>query len=146
MNGRSPGFSSYFGIYPDDKLVVIVLSNNYISLPYDLGQQLAALVLKMPYTKTRLSATKLDPKQALRITGKYKFDEKFYIPYAELEVTFKDGHLSTTWGALIPVDEGKPNFNKYILRSYWSDVEFIVSDTGHIEAMMYDGFKGNKIK
>ncbi len=146
MNGRSPGFSSYFGIYPEDKLVVIVLSNNYISLPYDLGQQLAALVNKMPYTKTNLSAAKLDPKQANRLTGKYKFDEKFYVPNAELEVTFEEGLLSSTWGALIPVDEGKANFNKFILRSYWSDVEFVESDDGHIEAMIYDGFKGIKIK
>lgn len=146
MNGRSPGFSSYFGIYPEDKLVVIVLSNNYISLPYDLGQQLAALVNKMPYTKTNLSAAKLDRNQANRLIGKYKFDEKFYVPDAELEVMFEEGLLSSTWGALIPVDEGKPNFNKYILRSYWSDVEFVESDDGDIEAMMYDGFKGIKIK
>ncbi|HMQ07167.1 MAG TPA: serine hydrolase domain-containing protein [Saprospiraceae bacterium] len=145
MNGRSPGFSSYFGIYPDDKLVVIVLSNNYISLPPDLGQQMAALVYKMPYTKTNLSAAKLDPKQADRLSGKYKFDEKFYVPNAELEVTFEDGLLSSTWGALIPVDDGNPHLNKYILRSYWSDVEFVENNKGQVEAMMYDGFKGIKI-
>lgn len=146
MNGRSPGFSSYFGIYPDDKLVVIVLSNNYISLPPELGKNIAALVLKKPYTHTRISALNLNPEQALKLTGTYKFDDKFYVPNAEMDVFFKDGKLLTSWGALIPVDEGKTEFNKFILRSYWSAVKFIENSQGTTEAMIYDGFRGNKIK
>ena len=146
MNGRSHGFSSYFGIYPDDKLVVIVLSNNYISLPPELGKNIAALVLKKPYTHTRISALNLNPAQALKLTGTYKFDDKFYVPNAEMDVFFKDGKLLTSWGALIPVDEGKTEFNKFILRSYWSAVEFIENSQGTTEAMIYDGFRGNKIK
>ena len=146
MNGRSPGFSSYFAIYPDDRLVVIVLSNNYISLPPDLGRQLAALVNKMPYIKANLFAAKIDSLHAQQLIGKYKFDEKFYVPNAELEVTFEKGLLSSTWGALIPVDDGKSHFNKFILRSYWSDVEFVENNNGQVEAIMYDGFKGIKVK
>lgn len=146
MNGRSPGFSSYFGIYPNDKLVVIVLSNNYISLPPELGKQLATLIFKKPLTNTIPSDVKLTLKQAQRLTGKYKFDEKFYMPNFEMEVSFKDGNLSTTWGALIPIEPGKLNFNKFILRDYWSEVEFIENNKGEVEAMTYDGFKGIKIK
>jgi len=141
MNGRSPGFSSYFGIYPDDKLTVIVLSNNYISLPPEIGKQLAALVLKKPFTKTNFTTTKLSPEKAARFTGKYKFDDKFYVKNFEMEVSFKDGNLSCTWGALIPVDEGKKQFNKFIQRDFWSDVEFTENTKGEIEAMMYDGQK-----
>lgn len=146
MNGRSPGFSSYFGIYPDDKLVVIVLSNNYISLPADLGKQLAALVFKKPYTKTDLSLANLSAEQTGRLIGKYRFDEKFYVPNAEMEVTFNNGKLSTTWGALIPVGDDKQLYSKFILRSYWSAVEFVENGKGQVEAMIYDGFKGVKIK
>jgi CubicO group peptidase (beta-lactamase class C family) len=145
MNGRSPGFSSYFGIYPDEKFVVIILSNNDISLPSPLGKQVAALMFNKPYTKTNLSVANVSKEQAQRLIGKYKFDEKFYRPDFELEVLFNNGKLSTTWGALIPVDEGKQPFKKFILRSYWSDIEFVENRSGQIEAMMFDGFRGSRL-
>lgn len=146
MNGRSPGFSSYFGIYPDDKLVVIVLSNIDISIPAELGKQLAALIYNKPYTKMNISTADVSPEQAQRLIGSYKFDEKFYVPNFEIEVMFKDGKLTTTWGALIPVQEDKQNFKKFILRNYWSDIEFSENGNQRIEAMIFDGFKGIKIK
>jgi CubicO group peptidase (beta-lactamase class C family) len=146
MNGRSPGFSSYFGIYPDDELTVIVLSNNYISLPPEIGKQLAAVVLNKPFTKTNITTTKLYPEQSSRLIGKYKFDDTFYIKNFEMEVSFKDGNLSCTWGALIPIDEGKKQFHKFIQRDFWSDVEFVENNKGEIEAMIYDGHKGVKLK
>ncbi|MDB5232264.1 MAG: hypothetical protein JWN76_3069 [Chitinophagaceae bacterium] len=146
MNGRSVGFSSYFGIYPDDKLAVIVLSNNYISLPPEIGKQLAAIVFRKPFTKTNITTAKLSPEQGNHFTGKYKFDDKFYIKNFEMGISFKDGNLSCTWGALIPVDEGKTRFNKFIQRDYWSDIEFIENSKGEIEAIMLDGQKGIKLK
>jgi len=145
MNGRSPGFSSYFAIYPHDKLVVIVLSNNYISLPPEIGKQLAALVLKKSFAKTNITTAKLSPADAARFIGKYKFDDKFYVKDYEMEVSFKDGNLSCTWGALIPIDEGKKQFNKFIHRDFWSNVEFTKNSQGEIEAMIYDGNKGIRV-
>jgi hypothetical protein len=59
-----------------------------------------------------------------------------------MEVSFKNGNLSCTWGALIPVDQGKNKHTKFIQRDYWSDVEFIENSKGEIEAMMYDAHKG----
>ncbi|MBX2955601.1 MAG: beta-lactamase family protein [Cyclobacteriaceae bacterium] len=145
MNGRSPGFSSYVGIFPDDKLTIIVLSNNFISLPPEIGKQMTAIVLKKPFAKPNITATKLNPEQAFRLTGKYKFDDKFYIKNFEMEVSFNDGNLSCTWGALIPVNEGKNQFNKFVQRDYWSDIEFTLNSKGEVEAMMYDGHKGVRI-
>ena len=146
MNGRSPGFSSYFGIFPEDKLTVIVLSNNYISLPPDIGKQLAALLFKKPFTIPKFSATKLTAEQAAPFIGKYKFDDNFYIENFEMEVSFEAGNLSSSWGALIPIEDEKHSYTKFILRSYWSDIEFITNNTGDAELMMYDGFKGVKLK
>lgn len=145
MNGRSPGFASYFAIYPNDKLTIIVLSNNYISLPPDLGKQLASLIFKKPYTKINLSVTNVNKDDAVRFIGKYKFDENFYVPNAEMEVSFSNGKISTSWGALIPVEEGKKKSSKFILRTYWSPVEFIINSAMKVESMMYDGFKAVKI-
>jgi CubicO group peptidase (beta-lactamase class C family) len=146
MNGRSPGFSSYIGIYPDDKLTVIVLSNNYISLPPDIGKQLAAIAFKAPYAKPNITVTKLTPEQGKSLAGKYRFDDKFYFKNFEMDVSYKDGNLSCTWGALIPTLENGVLSNKFIQRDYWSEVEFTKNSKGEIEAMMYDGFKGVKLK
>ncbi|GGK74975.1 hypothetical protein GCM10011405_23700 [Rufibacter glacialis] len=146
MNGRSPGFSSYFGIYPEEKLTVIVLSNNYISLPADLGMQLAALVLKKPVAKTTLTKSIIHPEQAARLVGQYQFDSDFYLKDFVMEVSFKDGNLSCSWGALIPVAEAKKHGTKFIQRTYWSDVEFAANSEGEIDTMLVDGYKGVKIK
>lgn len=146
MNGRSPGFSSYFGIYPDDKLTVVVLSNNYISLPPDLGRFIAALHFGKPYATNKLANVHFTPKQANRLVGNYKFDEKFYVPNFVMEVGVKDGDLSTSWGALIPVNEGKNQVRKFILRTYWSNIEFVENDKGEVVEMKYDDHRGVKVK
>ncbi|WP_165864848.1 serine hydrolase domain-containing protein [Rufibacter latericius] len=146
MNGRSPGFSSYFGIYPDDNLTVIALSNNYISLPANLGMQLAALVLKKPAPKTNLTKRAVAPEQASRLVGKYQFDSNFYVKDLVMEVSYKEGNLSCSWGALIPVADAKKPDTKFIQRTYWSDVEFTENSQGEIEAMLVDGHKGVKVK
>ncbi|HET9058211.1 MAG TPA: serine hydrolase domain-containing protein [Chitinophagaceae bacterium] len=145
MNGRSPGFSSYFSIYPDDKLVIVVLSNNYISLPTDIGLQLAAWALKKPVTLTKLSTTPLNATQAGRLVGKYKFDEKFYRPNFEMEISFRDGNLYSSWGALIPVEEDHGPLKSFILRPFWSTIKFVQNREGEIIEMDYDGFRGIKI-
>ncbi|MFI5205791.1 MAG: serine hydrolase domain-containing protein, partial [Candidatus Paceibacterales bacterium] len=41
INGRSPGVSSYLAEYPDDHLIIIVLSNNYVPLATAIGMDIA---------------------------------------------------------------------------------------------------------
>ncbi|KAA3440194.1 serine hydrolase domain-containing protein [Rufibacter hautae] len=146
MNGRSPGFSSYFAIYPYDQLTVIVLSNNYISLPATLGLQLAAVALKKTIAKTSLTKKAVTPEQAAQLVGKYKFDANFYLKDFTMEVSYQNGNLSCSWGALIPVANATKPGTKFIQRTYWSDVEFTSNSTGQIDTMRVDGHKGIKIK
>lgn len=146
MNGRSPGFSSYFAIYPDDQLTVIVLSNNYISLPATLGLQLAALALKKPVTQTILTKKAIAPEQASQLVGKYQFGPDFYLKDFTMEVSYQNGNLSCSWGALIPVADATKPGTRFIQRTYWSDVEFTRNSAGEIDTMLVDGRKGIKIK
>jgi len=146
MNGRSPGYSSYMGIYPQENLTVIMLSNNYISLPADIGKSIAASILNEPFEPLNLTNKALDASFAKKITGTYKFDEKFYRPNYELEISYKDGNMISTWGGLIPIDKGNKNFKEYILRTYWSSIRFIENEKGETIEMMYDSHKGIKIK
>jgi CubicO group peptidase (beta-lactamase class C family) len=146
MNGRAPGFSSYIGIYPKEKLSVIILSNSYVSLPADVGKSVAAFVLNEPFQPLNLTDKKVPAEFAKKLTGTYKFDEKFYVPNAELEVKFEDGNLISTWGGLIPIDKGDKNFKEFILRAYWSTIHFIEDEKGEIKKMIYDNHEGRKIQ
>lgn len=146
MNGRSPGFSSYMGIYPKEKLVVVVLSNNYISLPADVGKTIAALTLNEPFERLNLSNKTLPAKTAKKLTGTYKFGEDFYIPNHELVISNENGNLVSDWGGLIPIDKGDKSFKEFILRTYWSSVHFMEDAKGEVTHMLYDDHKGVKIK
>ena len=146
MNGRSPGFSSYIGIYPDDKLVVVMLSNNYIALPADLGREVAALALNKSATYTKLSLDKITATDASHIIGKYKFDDKFYVPNHLMDVRYKDGGLISDWGSFIPVNDGKRPFSKFILRDYWSALQFLQNSKGEVDTLIYDQHKGIRVK
>jgi len=146
MNGRAPGYSSYLGIYPQENLTVIMLSNNYVSLPADIGKSIGALVLNEPFERLNLTNKTIDAFFAKKLTGIYKFDEKFYRPNYELEITYKDGNITSAWGGLIPIDKGDKKIKEYILRNYWSSIRFIENEKGDITEMMYDNHKGIKIK
>lgn len=145
MNGRSPGFSSYLAIYPEEKLLVVVLSNNYISLPYDIGQNLAALVLNEATEPLNLSRKPISKAQINQVVGYYQFGEDFYRPNFKLSVKEVKGRLYTDWGALVPVDEGSSAVKRFILRTYWSNIEFISNPQGEIEKMKFDRFEGKKV-
>lgn len=146
MNGRAPGFSSYVGIYPKEKLSVIILSNSYVSLPADVGKSVAAVILNEQYETLNLTDKKVPADFAKKLSGTYKFDRNFYVPNAELEVKFENGNLLSNWGGLIPIDKGDKNFKEYILRTYWSSITFIADDQGEIIKMNYDNHQGIKIK
>ena len=146
MNGRFSGFSSDFAIYPKEKLVVVVLSNNYISVPSAMGTMIAAAVLGEKYEPLKLSDTKLNESFAKKLVGTYKFGEKFYQPNFALSVRYDNGYLVTPWGGFIPIDKGDKNFKEYILRPYWSSIRFVENSNGEITEMIFDEHKGTKIK
>jgi CubicO group peptidase (beta-lactamase class C family) len=144
MNGRSPGYSSYLGIYPQDKLTVIVLSNNYISLPAEVGKSIGALALNEPFERSPITNKPVPASYAKKLTGTYKFDQNFYVPNFELVVNYENGNIITNWGGFIPLNKGGNNFKNFIARNYWSSISFIENENGEITQMMFDTHKGTK--
>ncbi len=112
INGRSPGFSSYFGIYPNENLIVIMLSNIYISLPYFVGPSIAAIAMGENYEQLNLSTDPMATQFANEVIGSYRFED-FYRPGGAVKISFKDGILYSDGNALIPVKEGQPNNKIY---------------------------------
>lgn len=146
MNGRSPGFSSYLGIYPAEKLTVVMLSNNYISLPAEIGRSLGALVLDEPFEPLNLTNQSINDVYAKKLVGTYKFDDTFYVPNYELKIEFENGNMVSEWGGFIPIDNGEEDPKAFILRTYWSDIRFVENESGEIYEMTFDGHKGVKEK
>lgn len=144
MNGRSPGFSSYFAIYPETGLIITVLSNTYIPLPAEIGMSIAAMVFDEPYEVLNTSTKKLEPEFAGKIVGTYQFDDAFYVPNYALKIEYSRGYLTSPWGDLIPVDNGNEEINDFILRTYWSTIHFMNDDKGAIGKMTFDGHVGQK--
>ena len=140
MNGRSPGFTSYFARYPDDDVCIIVLANNYVPVVTQIGTNIAAILFGEKYEIPQLNAAKVDEKIIKEVIGQYQFDDKFYRPNFIMTVSQKDGHLITDWEELIP----KADFN-YIGRTYWSEINFVKDKNGVISAMTYDSFKAKKL-
>lgn len=141
INGRSPGFGSYLGIYPDDELTVVVLGNLYNSVATPLGVDLAALVFGEPPTSPRLERRRLSPEDIARTVGTYRFGDDFYEPGLTVAVDSEDGFLfhEGTW--LIPVGD-----RRYLHRGYWSDIEFSDPDErGRYRRVTFDGYVAERL-
>ena len=145
MNGRSPGYSSYLAIYPEEELVLAVLSNMYISLAANIGLDVAAIVLDEPYEPLPLSAEKINREEVAAFLGKYQFGPDFYRPNFLLEISYENGYLSTPWGWMIPVVRDNQSIRAFVLRPFWSYLEFKKDpDKGKWE-LKFDRFLGTKI-
>ncbi|MBI1766883.1 MAG: beta-lactamase family protein [Bacteroidetes bacterium] len=141
MNGRSPGFTSHLGLYPDDDVCVIVLSNNYVATANQIGLDLAGIIFNQAIEAPDLKLTKIKKEESLLVLGKYQFGPDFYQPNYLMTVTEKDEWLFIDWGILIPE---KPMH--FIQRAFWSKVNFVKDDQGKISAMIIDSFVGKKVQ
>ena len=69
INGRSPGYSAYVGIFPEDELTVVVLANTYVPIATELGLDLAAKALDYPRPPSRLQSQPLAPEDVAPLFG-----------------------------------------------------------------------------
>lgn len=141
MNGRSPGFTSYFARYPDDDVCIIVLANNYIPVATQMGMDIAAILFNEKYEPLKLSDKPVDAKLVSNLIGSYQFDKDFYRPNFKMTVSEKNGRLSIDWGELIPTGE-----LTFIARATWSDVSFSMDAKGNVSSIDYDSYIGKRIE
>ncbi len=143
VNGRSPGFASYFGIYPDDDLVVIMLSNRYVSLPYFVGPELAAAALGDSFEVLNLSIDNIPKELAKKYTGHYSMGANFYRPHGTVKIRYRNGRLYSGAYPLIPVMGENGDVIAFIHRHYWSRLEFGEDSRGGT-ILHFDDHRGTK--
>ena len=133
MSGRTPGFSSEIARYPDDDLVVVVLSNNYAATATTIATDLAAMVFGEPVVPLgarspfSIARTTLD-----RYAGRYRGGEDFLIPNVTLSLEDRDGTLFMAWSSGA-VEELVPQSDSTFLdRKFWSMVRFVGPPPGDL--------------
>jgi CubicO group peptidase (beta-lactamase class C family) len=143
MNGRAPGFSSFILYLPGSKLTVVVLSNIYSSATTTIGYDLAALSLGREYQPLHLA--KRAPAVLKRCTGTFQFGPDFYQANATASLVSRGQELEMRWpsgdtSVLLPVGS-----DRFIDRSYWTDVKIERDASGKPAALIYDQFRGTAV-
>lgn len=142
INGRSPGFGSYLGIYPEDDLVVIVLGNIYNSFPDAIGEAVAGLVFGEPVEPPPFRRIALPAEETAKIVGRYRFDETYYAANWVMEVTAEDGFLFNQGDWLMPASDAGTTF---VHRRYTSTYEFTELEDGRYQKVLSDDFEAVRI-
>ena len=143
MNGRAPGFSSFVLYMPGPKLTVIVLSNIYSSSTTTIGYDLAALSLGQRYQS--LHTRKIGFAGLKRCVGTFHFGPDFYQANAAVSLVLRGEGLVMRWpsgdsSVLIPLGN-----DRFVDRSYWTEVKVERDPSENPVALIYDQFRGTVI-
>jgi CubicO group peptidase (beta-lactamase class C family) len=142
MNGRAPGFASFVLHLPGEDLTVVALSNIYSSATTDIGNDIAAIALGLPYKQLQVRAPMI-PADSLGLDGlEFKFPGDFYQPNATLSFVKRGAELFLRWPSgdlspLIPLDR-----DHLIDRAYWEPVTIVRDERGVPRSITYDRFEG----
>jgi CubicO group peptidase (beta-lactamase class C family) len=140
INGRSPGFGTYWGRSVGHDVTAIVLGNIYNGTPTTIGRDLIAMVLGEEYDPPRFRSDPPDPEVLAGVAGSYQFGPDFYAPDAVVSLRIEDGHLFNESAWLMPTDgEG------FIHRIYGSDLSFLRDESGAVTGLQYDDYVGSRI-
>jgi len=134
QSGRDPGFSSHIALFPDDRLIVIVLGNLEDAAVNTMADDLAAIGLggdpALPQPRTKAAG----PAHPEEFAGTYEVNPKFL-----LDVRAEDSklYLRGTGGDYLPLEPtGKDAF---FYRQLYVKVGFRRDKSGRIEALLWNG-------
>ncbi|NAS12882.1 serine hydrolase domain-containing protein [Poritiphilus flavus] len=144
-SGSTPGFSSYFLVYPEEDLSIIMLSNIKIHIPYFNVPKIAAIVFGEQYEQLNLvNPTAVGYDLAQKLKGVYQFDENFYNPNGTVSISYENDMLLSDGAPLIPAVQEDGKIAKFINRQFWSRLEFVRDSIGNFSKLKFDKFVGVK--
>lgn len=126
MNGRSPGFGSSMEYFPDDGVIVIVLSNLYITTTNSpIAPDLAAMALGQPLTSSGpMQPIKLPGAKTKAYAGTYQFGADYFRPNQKLTVISHNDGVDLDWGNGFHTEAFAVGDNDFILRTFWTHIIF----------------------
>lgn len=135
QSGRDPGFSSHLELFPDDRLIVVVLGNLEDAAVKNIADDLAAIALgEDPATPTPRAKAASPTPHPEELAGTYEVNPKFLL---DIRVEDSKLYLRGTGGDFLPLEPtGKDTF---FYRQLYVKVEFKRDKSGKIEALLWNG-------
>jgi len=135
QSGRDPGFSSHIALFPEDRLIVIVLGNLEDAAVNPMADDLAAIALgedpATPSPRTKAAEAIAHPEE---FAGTYEVSPTFLL---DLKAEGAALYLRGTGGDYLPLEPiGKDSF---FYRQLYVKVGFKRDKAGRIEALMWNG-------
>jgi len=140
QNGRIPaGYTAYVGTYPKERVTVIVLGNIQSQAVFQMGPDLAAMVLGERYAIPVVRAGALTPpapdSAALdRLAGRYEVFPGFNLT---VQATAQGLRLAGPDGALLPLDLEGPG--RFFFRPLYVPIAFRTDAAGRSTALLWAG-------
>ncbi len=140
QNGRIPaGYTAYVGTYPKERVTVIVLGNIQSQAVFQMGPDLAAMVLGERYAIPVVRAGALTPpapdSAALdRLAGRYEVFPGFNLT---VQATAQGLRLAGPDGALLPLDLEGPG--RFFFRPLYVPIAFRTDAAGRTTALLWAG-------
>ena len=134
QSGRDPGFSSHIAVFPEDRLILIVLGNLEDAAVNTLADDLAAIALGEDPAQPQPRTKAAGPNHPEEFAGTYEVNPKFL-----LDVRTEDSklYLRGTGGDYLPLEStGKDTF---FYRQLYVKVGFRRDKNGKIEALLWNG-------
>ncbi|MCS6816502.1 MAG: serine hydrolase [Blastocatellia bacterium] len=126
--GRINGFSTFIARYPDERVVVVVLSNLESAPSGRIARDLAAIVFGEPYELPRERvAIALDPRIYDAYVGRYEL-----APNLVLTVTREDDRLMLQVGGQPPIRMFPESETKFFLRIVDAQITFVKDEKGEV--------------
>ena len=146
INGRSPGWAAQADYYVEDEVTVIVLANSYISVTTEIARAVGALHFGLaPEPLPALRAEPLAPDAVAALAGAYQFGPDYYVPNALMTVTGNGGYLEATVGDYPPYAFLQIDPNRFLIRSFWIEAEFILGPDGRATELVIDGRRARRV-
>ena len=145
QNGRVPiGYTSYAGLYPDDDIVVVVLSNIQADVTEQMGTDLGAIALGQPYALPAVRprpTTRADSTAFGVYAGRYQIAPGFVLT---VRAVAQGLLLAGPDGAFLPLDqEGQDHF---FFRPLFVPIIFERDTSGSIRGLDWNGqFKAQRL-
>jgi CubicO group peptidase (beta-lactamase class C family) len=135
QDGREPGFVSHVSLFPDDQLMVIVLSNLEDAGVNVLAEDLAAIALgenpEMPARRSTSAAPVARPEQ---FVGTYEVNPKLLL---DIRAEGDALYLRGTGGDYLPLEPTKND--SFFYRQLYVKVGFRRDKSGRVEALLWNG-------
>src|SRR5579864_65119 len=135
QDGREPGFVSHVSLFPDDQLMVIVLSNLEDAGVNVLAEDLAAIALgenpEIPAPRSITAAALARPEQ---FVGTYEVNPKLLL---DIRAEGDALYLRGTGGDYLPLEPIKND--SFFYRQLYVKVGFRRDKSGRVEALLWNG-------